>query len=72
MKKRILLIAQNSVAADYIKDVYNLLKNDGNISQFVTTDWYPPRNFNKDDIAKVVKAKYIHILHGGQQETVHE
>jgi CDP-glycerol:poly(glycerophosphate) glycerophosphotransferase len=62
-RKRILLIAQNNVAADHIKDIHEILQNHSDISLYVTTDWYPPRNFNKNDISRIIKTKYIHIFH---------
>lgn len=61
-KKRILLIAQNNVAASHIKEFHKLFKDNINLSFYSTTDWYPPRDFGKNDITKIVNAKYINIF----------
>ena len=61
-RKKILLIAQNNIAADHIKYIYDLLFPFEKISIEVTTDWVPPRKFNKYDIKKIVPAKYVHIF----------
>lgn len=42
--------------------IANLLRDCGEISQYVTTDWVPPRNFDRDDIARVIDARYIHVF----------
>jgi hypothetical protein len=60
--KKVLLIAQNKVAADYIRDVSLLLQDDNAIDQYVTTDWFPPRHFDKHSISLFFDVPYIHIF----------
>lgn len=61
-KKRVLLVAQNAVAADHMRYIYHLLSDYIGISQFVTTDWVPPRGVDKEEICKLIDAPFINVL----------
>jgi|GEM_PF-1861824 len=60
---KILLIAQNKVAADHVKLVWNLFKNDPKLDFFVTDDFVINRHFSKQELSTLIDAKYIHILY---------
>lgn len=60
--KRVLLVARNSIAADHMVCIADLLKSIPNIEQFVTTDRVPARGFGRHEAAKIVRLRSIHIL----------
>ena len=60
--KRVLLVAQNEVAADHMRYINHLLSDYVDISQCVTTDWVPPRGVDKEDICKLIDAPFINVL----------
>lgn len=61
--KRILLIAQNKIAADHIKIVWNLLKSDPQFAFFVTDDRLFNKHFSNQELLSILPTKHIHILH---------
>lgn len=60
--KKILLVAQNKVAADHIKLVWDLFKNDSNLNFYVTDDQLINRHFSKEELSTILDTKYINIL----------
>ncbi len=61
--KKILLIAQNKIAADHIRLVWDLLKNDSKLNFFVTDDQLINRHFSKEELSTIITSKYINILY---------
>jgi CDP-Glycerol:Poly(glycerophosphate) glycerophosphotransferase len=61
-KKAILLIAQNKIAADHIRLVFNLIKNDDNIDLFVADDRLVNRQLTNSELATIIPVKLIHIF----------
>jgi len=61
--KKILLIAQNKIAADHIKYVWDLFKNDSKLNFFVTDDQLINRHFSKGELSTIIDSKYINILY---------
>jgi hypothetical protein len=61
--KNILLIAQNKIAADHIKCVWDLFKNDSKLNFFVTDDQLINRHFSKRELSSIIDLKYINILY---------
>ncbi|GAB6145788.1 CDP-glycerol glycerophosphotransferase family protein [Desulfocicer niacini] len=61
--KKILLIAQNKIAADHIKLIWDLFKNDSKLIFFVTDDQLFSKHFSKKDLSAIINVKYINILH---------
>lgn len=62
-QKRILLIAQNGIATDHIKIVWDLLKSDPRLTFSVTDDRLFNKHFSKQELLSILPAKHIHILH---------
>jgi hypothetical protein len=60
--RRVLLVTQNRVAADHMRDIEELLGEMGAVECFVTTDWVPARDVGKDDIEAYFSAGYIHVV----------
>ncbi|MBU4316526.1 MAG: CDP-glycerol glycerophosphotransferase family protein [Proteobacteria bacterium] len=60
--RKILLIAQNKVAADHIRLIWNLLKDDPRLDLFVSDDQLVNRHFSKSDLKRIVEEKTINIL----------
>ena len=56
------MVAQNAVAADHMRYIYHLLSDYVGISQFVTTDWIPPRGVDKEELCKMMDAPFINVL----------
>ena len=56
------MVAQNAVAADHMRYINHLLTDYVDISQFVTTDWVPPRGVDKEEICKLIDAPFINVL----------
>jgi hypothetical protein len=60
--KRVLLITQNVIALDHMRDIDSLLNEYTSVSRFATTDWLPARGVGRRDIEAVIDAPYIHVL----------
>ena len=60
--RRVLLVTQNQVACDHMRYISDLLRDCRDISQYVTTDWVPPRDFDKHDIREIIDQPYIHVF----------
>lgn len=61
--KQILLIAQNKIAADHIKHVWNIFKNDQNLKFYVSDDKLINRHFSKKELTCIVQIEQINILY---------
>ena len=61
--KRILLMAQNRIAADHLKILWNLLKHDPQFTFYVTDDRLFSRHFSQEELLSIIPIKHIHILH---------
>lgn len=62
-RKRILLIAQNKIAADHIKIIWDLLKNDPQLAFFTTDDRLIDKHFSRKELLSIMPVNHIHILH---------
>lgn len=62
-QKRILLIAQNKIAADHIKIIWDLLKNDSQLAFFTTDDRLINKHFSRKELLSIMPVNHIHILH---------
>ncbi|MCI5148116.1 MAG: hypothetical protein D3916_01685 [Candidatus Electrothrix sp. MAN1_4] len=61
-KKRILLISRNTIAADHMLPIANLLRNMADISLTSTVDRFPNQEFHNKDATNLLGTKSIHIL----------
>ena len=61
-KKAILLIAQNLVAADHMRLIYNLIQNNENIDLFVADDLLVKRQLTNSELETIIPVKLIHIF----------
>lgn len=57
-----MLVAQNSIAADHLRLVNDLLHDGHDLDVHVTNDWFPTREFTKRDLVRIIRARHIHIL----------
>jgi hypothetical protein len=61
-KKRILFISQNCIAADHIKLILNLFKEDDNLHFFVTNDKFNNVHYSREDIEESLQIPYINVI----------
>jgi len=61
-KKRVLLVARNSIAAHHMLPIANLLRGISQIDLTVTVDRYPARDFLLRDASDLLKIKSLHII----------
>jgi hypothetical protein len=56
-------MAQNRIAADHLKILWNLLKHDPQFTFYVTDDRLFSRHFSQEELLTIIPIKHIHILH---------
>ena len=61
-RKRVLLVARNSVAADHMVCISDLLSSSEDIDQAITTDRVPARDFNRHQASNMVGPRSIHVI----------
>jgi CDP-glycerol glycerophosphotransferase (TagB/SpsB family) len=61
-KYRVLLVAQNRVAADHINILWNLLSGDPSIEFKVTNDRIPNKHLSKNELSRIISAPIVNIL----------
>jgi CDP-glycerol glycerophosphotransferase (TagB/SpsB family) len=60
--KRVLLVAQNSVAADHLRLVSDLLRDAPDMAVYTTNDWFPAREFKKHELVRMIRRPCLHIV----------
>lgn len=61
-RKRVLLVSRNSVAADHMVCISDLLGSSGGVEQAVTTDRVPAGDFSRHQASRMVGPRSIHVL----------
>lgn len=61
-RKRILLVTRNNIAANYMADVSQLLREDADIVLFVATDRVPSSGFSGQQASAVTGVPFLHIF----------
>ncbi len=62
-KKNILLITQNGIAADHIKLIRDLFKNDPKLNFVITDDSILNSHFSKEELASIINESQINIIY---------
>ncbi|MFT4518056.1 MAG: hypothetical protein ACI9JM_000433 [Halioglobus sp.] len=60
--KRVLLVSRNSIAADHLVCISELLHSIDNTQQWVTTDRFPSRGFDRHAASAIVQVPAVHIF----------
>jgi len=61
-EKRVLLVARNSIAADHMLCIYDILRNRISVEIRVATDRFPTREFDRYDASRIIGAESMHIF----------